>query len=151
MEKHHYAVAESGYRRRSFLIACIAAASWLNCGAAAWAHHSFAMYDLQKVLDVKGTVKKFAFTNPHSSIVLLVKDRAGKSSDYVIETNGSFYLAKNQGWKRDSLKPGDKVVAHVRPLRDGTPGGDLIKVTLSDGRELIARTQASLAPPADKK
>ena len=151
MENQHCAVAESKYRRRSFLITCLSAALLLNCSAAAWAHHSFAMYDLQKVVDIKGTVKKFSFTNPHSSIILAVKDRAGKISDYVIETNGSFYLAKNQGWKRDSLKVGDKVTAQIRPMRDGSAGGDLVKFTLSDGRELIARTQASLGLPADKK
>ena len=151
MKNQHAAFVEPGYRRCSFLIRCLSASLLLTCGAAAWAHHSFAMYDMQKQVEVKGTVKEFRFVNPHSSIVLSVKGHAGKSSDYRIETNGSFYLAKNQGWKRDSLKPGDVIVALVRPLRDGSTGGDLIKVTRSDGSELIARTQASLAPPEAKK
>ena len=151
MENKYDVVADRGDRRRSLWVAGVSAAMLLSGGAAAWAHHSFVMYDLQKQVEVKGTVKKFAFTNPHSSVVLIVKDRSGKLVDYIIETNGSFYLAKNQGWKRDSLKAGDKIVAVVRPLRDGTPGGDLVKVKLSDGSELIARTQASLAPPEQKK
>ena len=149
MKNQHHAVAESGYRRRSFLITCLSAAVLLNCGAAAWAHHSFAMYDSQKQVEVKGTVKEFRFLNPHSSIILSVKDHAGKSSDYTIESNGSFYLAK-QGWKRDSLKVGDLIVARVRPLRDGSPGGDLLKATLSDGRELIARAESPPALPEKK-
>ena len=151
MESQHYAVVESGYRRRSFLITCLSATVLLNCGAAAWAHHSFAMYDSQNQVEVKGTVKEFRFRNPHSSIILSVKDHAGNSSDYTIETNGSFYLAQKQGWKRDSLKPGDVIVARVRPMRDGSPGGDLIKATLSDGSELIARPQSAPVPPDEKQ
>ena len=151
MENQHYVFVESGYRRFSFFMTCLSAAVLLTCGAVALAHHSFAMYDFQKQVEVKGTVKEFRFINPHSSIILSVKGRAGKSSDYTIETNGSFYLAKNQGWKRGSLKAGDVIVARLRPMRDGSPGGDLIKVTLSDGSELIARTQASLLPPAETK
>ena len=151
METQHHAVVQSGYRRRSFLLTCLSAAVLLTCGAAAWAHHSFAMYDLTKPTEVKGTVKKYTFVNPHSSIILSVKNKAGKSSDYTIETNGSFYLAKRQGWKRDSLKAGDVIVARVNPMRDGSAGGDLIKATLSDGRELIARVQGSPVPPVEKK
>ena len=151
MENQHYAVVESGYRRRSFLITCLSAAVLLTSGAAARAHHSFAMYDVSKPVEVKGTVKKYTFVNPHSSIILSVKNKAGKSSDYTIETNGSFYLAKRQGWKRDSLKAGDVIVARVNPMRDGSAGGDLIKATLSDGRELIARVQGSPVPAVEKK
>lgn len=139
MEIQQYAVAESGFRRRRFLITCLSVTLLLCCGTPAWAHHSFAMYDLQNPIDVKGTVKEFRFLNPHSWIILSVEDETGKSSDYTLETNGSFYLGKREGWKRNSLKPGDVVVAQVNPMRDGSQGGDLIKVTLSDGSELIAR------------
>ena len=33
------------------------------------------------------------------------------------------------GWKFNTLKPGDKVVAHVRPLREGRVGGYLVSLT----------------------
>ena len=154
MDAQHYLSAKSGYRRRSFLITCAAATALFTFGAQAWAHHSFAMYDLNKPAEVKGTVKEFRFLNPHSWIILSVKDKAGKASDYSIETNGSFYLARRQGWKRDSLKPGDAVVARIHPMRDGSMGGDLIKFTRSDGSELIARAESSLQsfrPPAVEK
>jgi hypothetical protein len=38
-----------------------------------------------------------------------------------------------EGWKRSTLKPGDKVSVMVRPLRDGKPGGSFMSVTLADG------------------
>ncbi len=132
---------DNAHRTRTSWITWLSAAVLLNCGATAWAHHSFAMFDLQHPLEVKGTVKEFRFGNPHSWIILSVKDKKGKAVDYPIETNGSFYLAKRQGWKRDSLKFGDVIVARVHPMRDGAPGGDLIRATLSDGRKLIARVE----------
>jgi hypothetical protein len=133
------------------LFTCLSAAVLLYSSTVAWAHHSFAMFDLKKPVEVKGTVKEFRFVNPHSWIILSVKDKAGKPIDYSIETNGAFYLAKRQGWKRESLKPGDVIVARVNPMRDGSPGGDLIKVTVSDGRELIARPVPAAVPPVEKK
>ncbi len=127
-----------GYRRRSVWIPSIA--TLLLTGAmAAWGHHSFAMYDATHSIQVHGTVKEYRFGNPHTLIVLSVKNAAGEMRDFTIETNGSFYLERNEGWKRDSLALGDQVVALIRPLRDGSPGGDLLKVTRSDGHELIAR------------
>ncbi len=151
MENKHRMRVESGYRRRTRLFTGLTATVLLNCGAAAWAHHSFAMFDLQKPVEVKGTVKEFRFVNPHSWLILSVTGKAGKAVDFPIETNGAFYLAKRQGWKRDSLKAGDVIVARIHPMRDGAPGGDLIKVTLSNGRELIARAVPAVAPPVEKK
>ena len=36
------------------------------------------------------------------------------------------------GWSRNTIKPGDKVTANVHPLRDGTKGAALQKITLAD-------------------
>jgi len=144
MNHHDYAPDRPEQRLRSFLIACLSAAGLLSLAAVAWAHHSFSPYDLENPEEVEGTVTEFRFINPHSWIVLSVEDFKGQTVDYKIETNGSFYLARREGWKRTSLKPGDEVVARVHPLRDGSPGGDLIKLTLSDGSELVARRQALL-------
>lgn len=149
MKEKHCEVTDSGFGRCSFLIACLSAAVLLNYGGTSWAHHSFAMYDMENPVEVEGTVSEFHFSNPHSWIVLSVEDHAGESVDYPIETNGSFYLARREGWKRDSFKPGDVVVALVHPMRDGMPGGDLVKATLSDGSELIARRPAPPVPPEE--
>jgi hypothetical protein len=43
------------------------------------------------------------------------------------------FLLRN-GWKSSTLKTGDKVSVTVRPMRDGTPGGLFVSVTLADGR-----------------
>ena len=114
------------------------------------AHHSAAMFDATKSTETKGVVKEFLWTNPHSFLVVTARNKAGKPVDYSFEANGPGYLVRN-GWKRESLKPGDTVVVVSHPLRDGRPGGDLVEVTLSDGRKLSGRPQVhkALLPPTD--
>ena len=113
----------------------------------AFAHHSYAMFDMQKEVQVEGTVKEFRYTNPHSWIVLEVKDAAGNPTEYRVEANGPGYLAR-YGWKRGSLTPGDSVTVSVNPLKDGSQGGSLNKVTFKDGHELNAKVGAPLPTPA---
>jgi hypothetical protein len=121
----------------------------LVLGAPALAHHSYSMFNLGAEVEVQGTVKKFHWTNPHAWLVLATKDAAGKPVDAQIEMNGPGYLVRN-GWKRESLKPGDVVTATVHPLRDGSPGGDLVKIVFPDGRVLSALIQVSSPPDARK-
>ena len=117
------------------LVAC-ASAGLLALGAqAVSAHHSYSSFDMAKSMKVSGVVKEFHWTNPHSFIVLAVTDSAGNTIEEVLEANGPGYLAR-QGWKRESVQPGDKITATVHPMRDGTPGGDLMDVTLPSGKVL---------------
>jgi hypothetical protein len=99
--------------------------------APASAHHSFAMFDNQKNLSLDGTVKEFQWTNPHSWIQLVVKDPAtGKDVEWSIEGGSPNGLSRS-GWHRTSLKPGDKAVAIIHPLKDGTNGGSLVSVSVN--------------------
>lgn len=99
----------------------------------ALAHHSFAMFDNQKDLTLEGTVREFQWTNPHSWIQVMVKDESGKEVEWSIEGGSPNSLSRN-GWKRDSLKPGDKVVVVTHPLKDGSPGGSLVSVSVNGER-----------------
>lgn len=97
------------------------------------AHHSFAMFDNQKEVVLDGVVKEFQWTNPHSWVQVLVTDaKTGKTVEWSIETSSPNSLAR-QGWKRSSIKAGDKVTAVVNPLKDGQPGGNLVRLKLPDG------------------
>jgi hypothetical protein len=131
---------------------CFAAAALVAVAmtSPAPAHHSAAMFDATKSIETKGVVKEFLWTNPHSFLVVTARNKAGKAIDYSFEANGPGYLTRN-GWKREILKPGDTVTVISHPLRDGRPGGDLVEVTLADGRKLSGRPQvpkALLAPTA---
>ena len=99
--------------------------------AAALAHHSFAMFDQTRQVTVNGTVKEFQWTNPHAFIE--VEDATGKL--WSVELNSPNNLIR-QGWRRDVMKPGDKVTVVINPLRDGKPGGLFNAVTLPNGTVL---------------
>jgi hypothetical protein len=118
-------------RGGTLLVAAIFAAPVL-------AHHSAAMFDDTKTVEHTGTVKQFLWTNPHSLLIVSVAGSGGAVQDFSYEANGPGYLVRN-GWTRQTLKPGDKVTVVSNPLVDGKPGGNLVEVTLIDGRKLSAR------------
>jgi hypothetical protein len=98
-------------------------------------HHSGAMFDRDKVINITGTVTEFNWTNPHASFRVDVPNAAGKVESWAIEMNSPNNLV-HLGWKRSSIKAGDKVTAKINPLRDGRPGGLYIGITLPDGKYL---------------
>jgi hypothetical protein len=99
------------------------------------AHHSFSMFDDKKEIALKGEVKEFQWSNPHTWIQLYVADASGKVVEWSIE-GGSPNLVGRQGWKRNTFKPGDKVEITIHPMRDGQPGGSFMRAVLPDGRKL---------------
>lgn len=107
------------------------AAAGALLAAPAAAHHSFAMFDQRQIMTLEGTVLEFQWTNPHAFIEL---DAAG-GRHWSIELNSPNNL-KRQGWSRDSLKPGDKIVLRMNPLRNGKTGGLFLDLTKADGRVL---------------
>jgi hypothetical protein len=59
-------------------------------------------------------------------------------------TSPTFLL--RAGWKSSTIKAGDKVTVTLRPVRDGTPGGLFVSVTLPDGRTMTERAPAAATP-----
>ena len=107
----------------------------LGVAAAAVAHHSGAMFDSAKEQTLVGTISEFNWVNPHSSFKVNVKGADGAEVVWAIEMNAPQNLVR-QGWKRTTLKSGDKVSVVVHPLRDGKPGGSFVAITLADGTKL---------------
>jgi hypothetical protein len=103
--------------------------------APALAHHSFAMFDADKTVELNGTVKEFQWTNPHSWLQVMVTDDKGVTKEWSLEMGSPGGLARN-GWRPKTVVAGDKVTVSLHPLKDGSPGGQLLKVKLPDGREL---------------
>jgi len=101
----------------------------------AGAHHSFAMFDQARPLTLTGTVTQFQWTNPHSFIELDVLTKGGGTEHWSIELNSPNNLTR-QGWKRTSIKRGDKVTVTISPLRDGKKGGLFSRIVLADGHVL---------------
>jgi hypothetical protein len=123
---------------------CVAVLA-LIAGSAAFAHHSFAMFDQTKQLPLKGVVVEFQWTNPHAFIQLEVPETDGTKNTWSIELNSPNNL-KRQGWKSSSWKAGDAVTVVINPLRDGAKGGLFVAVTLPDGKVLGDATRAGGGP-----
>jgi hypothetical protein len=84
------------------------------------AHHSFkAEYDESRVVTFNGTVTKVSWKNPHVMLNMDVKDDSGKVANWEMELASPNGLLR-QGWKVDSLKPGDRVVVSGYGARDGS-------------------------------
>ena len=112
----------------------IGAALALVAAVPALAHHSFAMFDQTKVMTLDGTVHEFQWTNPHSFIELDVTT-GGRTQRWSIELNSPNNLTR-QGWRRTSLKAGERVSVRIAPLRNGHPGGLFLDLRKPDGRVL---------------
>jgi ABC-type glycerol-3-phosphate transport system substrate-binding protein len=114
--------------------------------ATALGHHSTAEFDYTKQLTIEGTVKEVQWTNPHSFIQLIVEDKGKEPVEWSVEI-GSPAINTALGWKKTSVKRGDKVSMLLSPARNGTPYGTLRKLTFEDGRELIG-VAGRARPPA---
>jgi hypothetical protein len=117
---------------------CCAALAASAAAAPAFAHHSFAMFDRSRTVSVTGQVKTFDMINPHGWLQLLVADSQGTPREWSLETGAPGQLAR-AGFDQKTVSPGDKLTAQVHPLKDGSNGGQLIAVTLADGRTLQAQ------------
>ena len=104
----------------------------LTLGAgAAWAHHSFQMFDQEKSLLLTGTVREFQWANPHVWIQVVVPS-ADNVEEWSIEGGGPNILAR-AGWRPTTFESGDEVHMLVHPMRDGTKAGSFIGAKFADG------------------
>lgn len=106
------------------------------------AHHSFAMFDGERTIDLAGTVREFQWANPHTWVQLDVTAN-GRTTTWSIEGRSPNVLAR-RGWNRLTLRPGDRVTLSVHPLKDGRPGGAITSVRFADGRVLNADTPGAV-------
>ncbi len=114
------------------LLATTAALAALALPASA--HHSFAMFDQRQIMTLEGTVTEFQWTNPHAFIELDVPQQ-GRMVHWSIELNSPNNL-RRQGWRRTSLRPGERVTLEMNPLRNGEHGGLFLFLTKPDGSTL---------------
>ena len=122
---------------RKISVAIVLAA--LSFPLAVFAHHSFAMFDKDKEIELKdATVVEWQWTSPHTWLFVTVRDGAKTPEKYSIE-GGNPGLLRRQGFSKGSMKPGDKVTIYVSPLRSGEKGGVINAVKLADGKILGQR------------
>src|SRR2546423_9300798 len=80
------------------------------------AHHSFeAEYDGNRTATLTGTVTKVDWVNPHAYIFINFKDESGVLKDMRLELGPPYALVRG-GWKKDTVKIGDKITVEGAAL-----------------------------------
>lgn len=123
------------------------AIAWLGMSwvGAAYAHHSFAAYDMAHSVTVQATIKEFRWSAPHSSVVLAFKLPNGEVRELNLIT-GTPEMFVRQGITPKSMRAGDKVEAIYHPNINGSAGGSLAGLTLPDGRKFKDQESFGAAP-----
>jgi hypothetical protein len=120
------------------LLGLAVGASFMAAGGAAWAHHSFAMFDQEHPMELAGTVQEFKFTSPHTFVLLEVKGSDGSATVWNLEGASPSALVR-EGWSSKTLKPGDELKMTIDPLRSGAPGGSWSekKTSFTSGQPVV--------------
>jgi hypothetical protein len=107
------------------------------------AHHSFdAEYDTKKTQNITGYVTKVDWVNPHAFVFIDSKDESGAVRNYKVEMGPPYALLRG-GWKRDTLKVGDKVTvegaAMAKNGSDAAGSDQPTRMVLASGQKLVMR------------
>ena len=129
--------------------ACVMLLSVLTLSA--HAHHSGAIYDHEKDLNLQGTVSKVRWANPHVIVEIDVTGGGATPVRWAIEGLAPAGL-RSAGWSKQSLSPGDQVIASGNPARN--PDRKMIlghSIVKEDGTVLAMPSlrDRNGVPPAD--
>ena len=114
---------------KQYFVAALAVILMLGLTSPAIAHHSFAMYDMQKSQSMSGKLTRFIPGGNHAQLVFevlgddgkpLKKD--GKVVVWGVETGSAANIARN-GITVESFPIGTIIGVTLHPLRDGRPFG----------------------------
>jgi hypothetical protein len=132
-------------RLRAFAI--LGATGVLLAAAPLLAHHSFAAeYDAKKPIELKGTITKVDWMNPHVYFYIDVKDDSGKIANWAFEM-GPPRLLERGGWKKSTMKEGDEVIVSGTLAKDGGKHGNARSVTLANtGQKLGGASSEGTIP-----
>lgn len=116
-------------RTRSIACAGLVAAIALP----ALAHHSGAMFDDQRMLELNGTVTHFDYVNPHSWLYVNIENEDGSITEWGFELDAPPRL-RRLGISPNFWREGDQVAVRTRALKDGRPAGLLVGAISNQGR-----------------
>lgn len=109
----------------------------LLAAARAAPHHAFsAEFDINKPLELTGTVTRVEWTNPHAWVFIDAEDDAGNVQSWAIELVGINDLLR-LGWGRDKVKAGDVIDVQGFGARNGTNTANAVSVSLASTGELL--------------
>jgi len=116
----------------SFLVAALLA--WAVTSAPVVAHHAFAAeFDASKPVELKGTVTRLQWTNPHSWLYVDVPGPGGVVTPWAVEF-GAPYSLMQKGLRKTDFPIGVEVVVKGFRAKSGKAVANASSVTLANGR-----------------
>jgi hypothetical protein len=110
-------------------------------------HHSFASeFDSTKPVELKGTVTRLDWVNPHAWIYVNVKDEKGSVTSWGFELGSPNHLMRH-GWTREALKTGDVVTISGWRAKDGSNIANARAVRLADGKRIFDASSSRESAP----
>jgi MYXO-CTERM domain-containing protein len=125
-----------------------AVAFWL-VAATASAHHGIANFDVNREIEVTGTVTELRLVNPHSWLHLDVMGDDGRVTQWRCELRGASVLRRS-GWTRDMFAAGTTVTITGAPDRFSPNTCYLGTAVFADGRQIdrYGQLHAATSAPA---
>lgn len=119
-------------------IAIAAVLPALLLAGAVLAHHAQApFFDQERTVEVRGTVVRWIFRNPHPVLEVATEGGQGERIVWAVQFAPATVLAK-RGWTDQTFKPGDEVIATGHPSRaPGTYGLEQRSLARADGRPIV--------------
>ena len=102
------------------------------------AHHSATMFESEKTITVEGVVKEFQYTNPHSWLLVDVKNKNGSVTTWGFEAEGPSTLQRS-GIRPSDFTAGTKLKITGHPMKDGTPAAIWVEAIRADGKRFDPR------------
>ena len=121
---------------RKPIVSGVVIAGVLAGAGAAFAHHSYAVFDRTKTISVDGSVLTWEMINPHSFLWIVVKPAGGGPAQQWGLEGGGIPALQRAGITKSMVLPGQKISVDIHPLKDGRTGGQLVNLKLPDGRSL---------------
>lgn len=110
----------------------VALGGLLLVGTQAQGHHAVAsVYDLNKEIVIEGQLEKLNFVNPHPSMIVLVPNADGTTTEWTF-TTASIQNLTRQGLNNTSIKKGESLRITALPARNGNPAGFVRRLELGD-------------------
>ena len=111
------------------------------------AHHAFAAeFDAKKPLQLKGTVTKMEWINPHAWIHIDVKKPDGTVESWMIE-GGTPNTLLRRGFTKNSLLPGTEIAVDGYQAKDGSHRANGRDLTLLNGQKLFLGSSGGEGAP----